>query len=54
MIINSSMIKTIRVAATLISVGLSLTNNWIEDKTMDEKITKMVNLKVTELLKKES
>ncbi len=43
---NSKLIKILGIAATAMGIGATLITSWVDDKKMDEKITK----KITEVL----
>lgn len=40
---NNKLIKILGIAATAIGMGATLITDWVNDKTMDEKIEEKVN-----------
>ena len=48
---NDKLIKIIGMAATVIGMGATLVTEWVNDKKIDEKITKKVTEALNEIKK---
>lgn len=51
---NNKVLKTIKIVASLASVGVTLLSAYVADKELDEKITKGVSEALTKASGKES
>lgn len=51
---DSKLIKILGIAATAIGMGATLVTDWVNDKTMDEKIAQKVIEALTKMNERES
>jgi len=51
---DSKIIKILGMAATAMGIGATLITGWVDDKKMDEKITKKVTEALTKINERES